>query len=64
MAMLSRPASFSIPKADFAAMNKVWGNEFGTTVQPNKPARATDFVQALVTPGVLLEIEFIAVRKP
>jgi enamine deaminase RidA (YjgF/YER057c/UK114 family) len=51
------------PKADFMAMNKVWATEFGTTAQPNKPARATVFVQALVLPGALLEIEFVAAKK-
>jgi enamine deaminase RidA (YjgF/YER057c/UK114 family) len=54
---------FLDPKADFMAMNKVWSTEFGTTAQPNKPARATVFVSALVAPGTLLEIEFTAVKK-
>jgi enamine deaminase RidA (YjgF/YER057c/UK114 family) len=54
---------FLDPKADFMAMNKVWATEFGTPAQPNKPARATVFVHALVAPGALLEIEFIAVKK-
>lgn len=54
---------FLDPKADFMAMNKVWATEFGTAAQPNKPARATVFVQALVAPGALLEIEFTAVKK-
>lgn len=52
------------PGADFAAMNKVWLTEFGTAAQPNKPARAAFHVQALAVPGPLLEIEFIAARKP
>jgi len=54
---------FLDPKADFMAMNKVWSTEFGTAAQPNKPARATVFVNALVAPGALLEIEFTAVKK-
>jgi enamine deaminase RidA (YjgF/YER057c/UK114 family) len=51
-------------KADVAAMNKVWSTEFGTAAQPNKPARATVFVHALVVPGTLVEIEFTAAKKP
>jgi len=54
---------FLDPKADFMAMNKVWATEFGTAAQPNKPARATVYVHALVAPGALLEIEFTAVKK-
>ena len=49
--------------ADFAAMNKVWGEEFGTAAQPNKPARAAFRTYALVLPGAALEIEFIAAKK-
>jgi enamine deaminase RidA (YjgF/YER057c/UK114 family) len=48
---------------DFAGMNKVWLTRFGTPTQPNKPARATFKVAALVAEGPLLEIEFIAVKK-
>jgi enamine deaminase RidA (YjgF/YER057c/UK114 family) len=54
---------FLYPKADVAAMNKVWSTEFGTAAQPNKPARATVYVHALVVPAALLEIEFTAVKK-
>src|SRR5205814_1478193 len=54
---------FLDPKADFMAMNKVWGEEFGTAAQPNKPARAAFRTNALVLPGALLEIEFIAAKK-
>jgi enamine deaminase RidA (YjgF/YER057c/UK114 family) len=54
---------FLDPKADFMAMNKVWGTEFGTAAQPNKPARAAVRVNALVAPGALLEIEFVAAKK-
>ncbi len=54
---------FLDPKADFMAMNKVWATEFGTAAQPNKPARATVHVQALVVPGALIEIEFTAAKR-
>ena len=54
---------FLDPSADFPAMNKVWGTEFGTATQPNKPARAAFRTNALVLQGALLEIEFIAAKK-
>ena len=54
---------FLDPGADFAAMNAVWATEFGTPTQPNKPARAAFRANALVAPGALLEIEFIAAKK-
>ena len=54
---------FLDPTADFMAMNKVWGTEFGTAAQPNKPARAAFRTNALVLPGALLEIEFVAAKK-
>jgi len=54
---------FLDPAADFAAMNAVWATEFGTAAQPNKPARAAFRANALVLPGALLEIEFIAAKK-
>ncbi len=54
---------FLDPKADFPAMNKVWGEEFGTAAQPNKPARAAFRTNALVLTGAMLEIEFIAAKK-
>ena len=47
---------------DFPAMNKEWGKRFGTAAQPNKPARSTVKV-GLATPGALVEIEMIAVKK-
>lgn len=47
---------------DFPAMNKEWGKRFGTAAQPNKPARSTIQV-TLATPGALVEIEMIAVKK-
>jgi enamine deaminase RidA (YjgF/YER057c/UK114 family) len=48
---------------DFAAMNKVWLTEFGTAAQPHKPARAAVKVASLAGPGLLVEIEFTAVKK-
>jgi enamine deaminase RidA (YjgF/YER057c/UK114 family) len=51
------------PAADFAAMNAVWGSEFGTPAQPNKPARAAFRANALVAPGAFVEIEFVAAKK-
>jgi enamine deaminase RidA (YjgF/YER057c/UK114 family) len=47
---------------DFPAMNKEWGKRFGTPEQPNKPARSTVKV-GLATPGALVEIELVAVKK-
>lgn len=47
---------------DFHAMNGEWAKRFGTASQPNKPARST--IQAgLATPGALVEIQIIAVKK-
>jgi len=48
---------------DFAGMNAEWSKKFGTPQQPNKPARSTVKVAGLATPGGLVEIEFIAVKK-
>lgn len=48
---------------DFAGMNREWSKKFGTTQQPNKPARSTIKVAGLATQGALVEIEFIAVKK-
>lgn len=49
---------------DFAGMNAAFSEAFGTEAQPNKPARAAMKVAALVVPGALVEIEFIAARAP
>jgi enamine deaminase RidA (YjgF/YER057c/UK114 family) len=51
-------------KMDFAGMNSSWLKEFGTAGQPNKPARATVQVAALVGSTDLVEIELVAVKKP
>ena len=50
-------------KMNAAAMNDVWMKFFGTSVQPNKPARATIEAANLVKPGALVEIEFVAAKK-
>jgi enamine deaminase RidA (YjgF/YER057c/UK114 family) len=47
---------------DFAGMNREWAKRFGTA-QPNKPARSTIKVAGLATPGALVEIEMVAVKK-
>jgi enamine deaminase RidA (YjgF/YER057c/UK114 family) len=49
-------------KINFPAMNAEWSKRFGTATQPNKPARSTVEVK-LATPGALIEIEMIAVKK-
>jgi enamine deaminase RidA (YjgF/YER057c/UK114 family) len=50
-------------KADTAAMNAVYNKFFGTTEQPNKPARATVQVAALVAAGAFIEVEVQAARS-
>jgi len=50
-------------KLDFQGMNAAYNKYFGTADQPNKPARSTVQVAALVTPGALLEVEVQAVRN-
>jgi enamine deaminase RidA (YjgF/YER057c/UK114 family) len=50
-------------KLDFQGMNAAYNNYFGTPDQPNKPARTTVQVAALVTPGALLEVEVQAARN-
>ncbi|CAN5250350.1 RidA family protein [soil metagenome] len=47
---------------DFAGLNAAWTQRFGTTEQPNKPARSTVKVAGLVAPGALVEIEVVAAR--
>ena len=48
---------------DFAGMMAGYTQFFGTPEQPNKPARSAVQVAALAFPGVMVEIEVIAVRK-
>lgn len=50
-------------KMDFAGMMEGYTQYFGTADQPNKPARVTMQVAALVAPGMLAEIEVQAVKK-
>jgi enamine deaminase RidA (YjgF/YER057c/UK114 family) len=50
-------------KMNAAAMNDTWMKFFGTSAQPNKPARATIQAANLVKPGALVEIEFVAAKK-
>lgn len=47
---------------DFAGMNAAYAKYFGTATQPNKPARSTFQVAALVAAGALVEIEVQAAR--
>jgi enamine deaminase RidA (YjgF/YER057c/UK114 family) len=51
-------------KMDFAGMMKAYKEVFGTAQQPNKPARITSQVVALVNPAFLVEIEATAARAP
>ena len=48
---------------DFAGMNAAYAKFFGTPEQPNKPARSTFQVAALVAQGALLEVEVQAARS-
>lgn len=47
---------------DFAGMMEAYRTYFGTAEQPNKPARVTMQVAALVAPGMLAEIEVQAAK--
>lgn len=49
-------------KMNAAAMNATWMKFFGTSEQPNKPARATIEAANLVKKGALVEIEFVAAK--
>jgi enamine deaminase RidA (YjgF/YER057c/UK114 family) len=48
---------------DFAGMNAAYNTFFGTAAQPNKPARSTFQVAALVNKGPLLEVEVQAAKS-
>ena len=48
---------------DFAGMNAAYAKFFGTADQPNKPARSTVQVAALVAQGAVLEVEVQAARS-
>ena len=47
---------------DFAGMNAGFTQFFGTDAQPNKPARTTVQVAALVGAGALVEIDAVAAK--
>lgn len=49
-------------KMDFSGMMKAYTRYFGTSEQPNKPARAAFQVAALASPAFLVEIEVVAVK--
>lgn len=53
----------AMDKLDFAGMNAAYAKFFGTPEQPNKPARSTFQVAALVAAGALVEIEVQAARS-
>lgn len=48
---------------DFAGMMASYTQFFGTAAQPNKPARSTVQVAALVAAGALVEIDVVAARS-
>jgi enamine deaminase RidA (YjgF/YER057c/UK114 family) len=48
---------------DFAGMMASYTQFFGTPAQPNKPARSTVQVAALVATGALVEIDVVAARS-
>ncbi len=50
-------------KMDFAGMMEGYRQFFATADQPNKPARITSQVAALVAPGMMVEIEVQAAVK-
>lgn len=49
-------------RMDFTGFMEAYSQYFGTKEQPNKPARSTVQVAALVQPGMLVEIEVIAAK--
>lgn len=51
-------------KMDFGGFMEGYTQFFGTTEQPNLPARSTMEIAALVNPGWLVEIEVVAIRMP
>ncbi|MGQ3017555.1 RidA family protein [Phenylobacterium sp.] len=51
-------------KMDFAGMMEGYRQYFANAEQPNKPARITSQVAALVAPGMMVEIEVQAAVKP
>ncbi|MDP1874266.1 RidA family protein [Phenylobacterium sp.] len=51
-------------KMDFAGMMEGYRQYFANADQPNRPARITSQVSALVAPGMMVEIEVQAAVKP
>ncbi|HEV7690948.1 MAG TPA: Rid family hydrolase [Hyphomonadaceae bacterium] len=49
---------------DFAGMMRAYSRHYGNAMQPNRPVRSTVQVDRLVAPGLLVEIEVTAARKP
>ncbi len=49
---------------DFDGMMRAYGRHYGSASQPNRPVRSTVQVAGLVRPGMLVEIEVTAARKP
>ena len=49
---------------DFDGMMRAYGRHYGSAAQPNRPVRSTVQVAGLVRPGMLVEIEVTAARKP
>lgn len=49
---------------DFQGMMRAYGKRYGSESQPNRPVRSTVQVAGLVGPGMLVEIEVTAARKP
>jgi enamine deaminase RidA (YjgF/YER057c/UK114 family) len=47
---------------DFKGMMAAYSKHFGTPEQPNRPSRTTVQVANLVAPGLLVEIETVAVK--
>ena len=58
--MVADPANDN--KLNFPALMAGYTQFFGTSEQPNKPARSAVQVAALVAPGALLEVEVIAAK--
>ncbi len=58
--MVADPANDN--KLNFPGLMAGYSQFFGTTEQPNKPARSAMQVAALVAPGALLEVEVIAAK--
>ena len=51
-------------RMDFAGFMEAYSQYFGTTEQPNLPARSTVEVASLAAPGMLVEIEVTLARPP